>query len=78
MTSPVCGLKKKKKDTNELTYITKHKETHRLRKRAILPGEGIVRELEVVMYTLMYLKWITNKELLYSTILCGSLDGGKV
>ena len=35
-------------------------------------------ELEIDMYTLLYLKWITNKVLLYSTgdsVLCGSLDG---
>ena len=33
-----------------------------------LPGEeGIVSELGMVMYTLLYLKWITNKNLLYST-----------
>ena len=30
-------------------------------------GEGIVREFEIDMYTLLYLKWITNKDLLYST-----------
>ena len=30
-------------------------------------GEGTVRELETDMYTLLYLKWITNKALLYST-----------
>ena len=30
-------------------------------------GEGIVREFGIDMYTLMYLKWITNKDLLYST-----------
>ena len=30
-------------------------------------GEGIVREFETDMYTLLYLKWITNKALLYST-----------
>ena len=29
--------------------------------------EGIVREFGVIMYTLLYLKWITNKNLLYST-----------
>ena len=29
--------------------------------------EGIVREFGMVMYTLLYLKWITNKDLLYST-----------
>ena len=30
-------------------------------------GEGIVRVFEIDLYTLLYLKWITNKDLLYST-----------
>ena len=30
-------------------------------------GEGIAREFGIHMYTLLYLKWITNKVLLYST-----------
>ena len=30
-------------------------------------GEGIVREFGIDMYTLLYLKWITNKDLLYGT-----------
>ena len=30
-------------------------------------GKGIVREFGIDMYTLLYLKWITNKDLLYST-----------
>ena len=30
-------------------------------------GQGIVREFGVDMYTLLFLKWITNKDLLYST-----------
>ena len=30
-------------------------------------GEGRVREFGMDMYTLLYLKWITNKDLLYST-----------
>ena len=30
-------------------------------------GGGIVREFGIDMYTLLYLKWITNKDLLYST-----------
>ena len=31
-------------------------------------GEGIVREFGInMMYTLLYLKWIANKDLLYST-----------
>ena len=36
-----------------------------------LPGkrwvEGIVRELGMNMYTLLYLKWITKKDLLHNT-----------
>ena len=30
-------------------------------------GGGIVREFGIDMYTLLYLKWIANKDLLYST-----------
>ena len=30
-------------------------------------GEGIVRDFGIDTYTLLYLKWITNKDLLYST-----------
>ena len=30
-------------------------------------GDGIVREFGMGMYTLLYLEWITNKGLLYST-----------
>ena len=30
-------------------------------------GEGIVREYGIDVYTLLYLKWITKKDLLYST-----------
>ena len=39
--------------------------------------EGIVREFGADLYTLLYLKWITNKDLLDSTVnsLHGSLDG---
>ena len=55
----------KRYDTNELT---KQKETHRLRKQTYgCWGEGIVRDFGKVMYTLLYLKWIANKDLLYST-----------
>ena len=49
----------KRNDTNELT---KQKKT--LRMRLWLLGEGIVREFGMDMYTLLYLKWITNKDLL--------------
>ena len=30
-------------------------------------GEGIFREFGINMYTVLYLKWITNKDLLYNT-----------
>ena len=30
-------------------------------------GEGKIREFGMDIYTLLYLKWITNKDLLYST-----------
>ena len=30
-------------------------------------GTGIVREYGIGMYTLIYLKWITSKDLVYST-----------
>ena len=29
--------------------------------------DGIIREFGMDMYTLLFLKWITNKDLLYST-----------
>ena len=41
-------------------------------------GKGTVRESGMDMHTLLYLKWITNKDLLCSTgnsAECGSLDG---
>ena len=49
-------------DTNELTYKTERDSGNNSVK-----GERIVRDFEVNMYTLLYLKWITNKDLLYST-----------
>ena len=43
--------------------------------------EGVVREFEMDTYMLLYLKWITNKDQLYSTLyllnVCGSLHGGE-
>ena len=33
----------------------------------VTSGEGIVREFGMDMYALLYLKWLTNKELLYRT-----------
>ena len=52
----------------QMNVFTKQKETHRLRKQTYgCWGDGIVRDLGKVMYTLLYLKWMTNKDLLYST-----------
>ena len=35
--------------------------------RGVEGMEGIVREFGMDMYTVLYLKWITSKDLLYST-----------
>ena len=56
----------------QINLLTKQKETHRLRERTYGcqgagQGEGIVRKFGVDMYTLLYLKWITSKDLLCST-----------
>ena len=53
---------KKKKDTNELIYKI---ETDSQTQRAVT--RGIEWEFEIDTYTMLYLKQITNKDLLYST-----------
>ena len=55
-----------------MNLFTKQKQTHRLRERTYGYwgegwGGGMVREFGTDMHTLLYLKWITNKDLLYST-----------
>ena len=60
-----------------MILFTKQKQTHGLRERTYGYqrrqrggeewGEGIVREIGIDMYALLYLKWVTNKGLLYST-----------
>jgi len=56
----------KRSDINELT---KQKQIHRLGEQTYgYQGEGIVQEFGMDTYTLLYLKWITNKKnLLYRT-----------
>ena len=50
-----------------MNLLTKQKEVHRLRKRTNgCCAEGTIREFGLDMYTLLYLSWITNKDLLYS------------
>jgi len=54
-------------------YVDKYTEDFKTHKDLWLPGlgeglgVGIVREFEMNMYTPLYLRWITNKDLLYST-----------
>ena len=60
-----------KKKWYKWTYLQNRNRLTDLEKDWPLPGRrgkgGIVREFENNMYTLLYLKWITNKDLLYST-----------
>ena len=49
---------------NELTKQTL-KQAEKM--NTLLPGEGTVKDFGEVIYTLLYLKWITNKDLLYRT-----------
>ena len=54
----------------QMNLFTKQKQTHRLRELTYgYQGgrEGIVWELGIDMYTLIYLKLITNQDLLHST-----------
>ena len=49
--------------------LIKERRTHRLRKQTHgYWGEGIDKDFGKVMYSLLYLKWILNKNLLYSTL----------
>jgi len=64
-----------------MNLFTKQKQILRLRELCFQEeekrcGERIDREFQMGMYTLLYLKWITNRDLPYSTgNLCGILDG---
>ena len=59
----------KRNDTNELSYKTKiltDLENKLMVAECVWRG-GIVKDLGKVVCTLLYLKWITDKNLLYST-----------
>ena len=60
----------KRNGTNELMYKTET-DTQTSRINLWLLGErmegGTVREFGMDMYSLLYLKWITDKDILYST-----------
>ena len=50
-----------------MNLLAKQKDIHRLREGSYdCWRKGIVREFGTDMYTLLYLKWITSKDLLYS------------
>ena len=54
----------------QMNLFTKQKKTHRCRKQTYgyqgRRGGGINWEIGIDIYTLLYIKWITNKDLLYS------------
>ena len=55
-----------------MNLFTKQKQTHRLNERTYVyqggwVGVGIDWDFGIDMYTLLYLKQITNKDLLYNT-----------
>ena len=55
----------KRNNTNEFTYkVETHSQTE---KKLTAAWDRIVTEFGMDMYTLLCLKWITNKDLLYST-----------
>ena len=59
MTSLIYGILN---DTNEFTYkVETHSQTE---KKLTAAGDRIVTEFGMDMYTLLCLKWITNKDLL--------------
>ena len=54
-----------------MNLFTEQKQTHRLREQTNGYwgegwGEGMVTEFGTDMYTVLYFKWITNKDLLYT------------
>ena len=69
MTSLICGIRK---EMIQMNLLTKQRLTA-LENQLMVAGhegevgEGIVGEFGMHVYTLLYLKWIPNKDLLYST-----------
>ena len=64
----IDGISEKMIQTN---LFTKQKQTHRKNKLMVIKGErwvGVInQEFEINIYTLLYIKQITNKDLLCST-----------
>ena len=65
MTSLICGIQKEMMQVN-LQNRKRLTENKLMAAKEEEWGEGIVREFRIDMYTLLYLKWITNNNLLYS------------
>ena len=70
-----------------MNLFTKQKQTHRLREFTVTSREGRQRgtdwELGIDVYTLLYLKQIANKDVLYSLrelcpIFCNNLNGKRI
>ena len=77
MTSFICEILE---DMKQMNLQNRKRLTDLENKLMVARGEGrregIVREFGMDMYTLLYLKWITNEDLLYSPgMLHGSMDG---
>ena len=68
---------KKRNDTNELTYKTE-RDSQTWRTNLQRPGEGVYTECGINMDTLLYLKWIINKDLCiaHGTLLNFMLQSG--
>ena len=66
--APYQGHSERRKDpASALWALDSSREGRQLNKQLKQSmREGIVREFGTDMYTLLYLKWITNKDLLYS------------
>ena len=49
-----------------MNLFTKQKQTHKLKEKELMVTRG-GPVIQLDMYRLLYLKWVTNKDLLYST-----------
>ena len=64
MTSLICGIEK---EVIQMNLENRKRLTDLENELMVAGGEGRVKDLGKVTYTLLYLKWIINKGLLYST-----------
>ena len=64
MTSLLCGIQKEMIQTN---LQNRKRPTDLEKELTVASGEGRVKKFGINMCTRLYLKWITKKDLLYST-----------